>query len=55
MENSFNKQMLKRIMILSVVVAFLFSIDAVRIFEIAVIKGDEYSAKAESQQKRGRH
>ena len=50
MENSFNKQMLKRIMILSVVVAFLFSIDAVRIFEIAVIKGDEYSAKAESQQ-----
>ncbi len=50
MENGFNKQMLKRIMILSVVVAFLFSIDAVRIFEIAVIKGDEYSAKAESQQ-----
>ena len=50
MENSFNKQMLKRITILAVVIAFLFSLDAVRIFDISVIKGAEYSAKAESQQ-----
>lgn len=50
MDGNFNKQMLKRITIVAFVVAFLFTLDAFQIFNISVIKGGEYSAKAESQQ-----
>lgn len=50
MSNDFKKQGLRRIAILAVVIAFLFSIDAFRVFYISTVKGDEYSAKAESQQ-----
>lgn len=50
MANDFNKRALKRLAIVAVVIAFLFTIDAARIFYISVVKGDEYSAKAESQQ-----
>ena len=50
MSNDFKKHGLRRIAILAVVIAFLFSIDAFRVFYISTVKGDEYSAKAESQQ-----
>lgn len=50
MLNDFKKQGLRRIAILAVVIAFLFSLDAFRVFYISTVKGDEYSAKAESQQ-----
>ena len=50
MDTDFKKQMLKRIGILAFVVAFLFSLDAFRVFYISTVKGDEFSAKAESQQ-----
>lgn len=47
---SFSKDMAKRISIILAIIVFLFSLDAFRIFYISVVKGDEYSAKAESQQ-----
>ncbi len=50
MANSFKKGMLKRMLTLAIVIAFLFCLDGVRVFYITVVKGDEYSAKAESQQ-----
>lgn len=50
MAKEFKKSMLKRMLVLVVVVAFLFGVDAFRVFYITVIKGDEFSAKAESQQ-----
>lgn len=50
MENSIMKNTLKRITIISIVILFVFSLDVIRIFYIGVVKGDEYSAKAESQQ-----
>ena len=50
MSNEFKKQGLKRITILAFVIAFLFSLDAFRVFYISTVKGAEYSAKAESQQ-----
>ena len=50
MSVSFSKDMAKRISIILAIIVFLFSLDAFRIFYISVVKGDEYSAKAESQQ-----
>lgn len=46
----FKKGMIKRICILAVVVAFLFGMDAFRVFYLQMINGDELAAKAESQQ-----
>ncbi len=42
--------MKKRILILLAVVVFLFGLDAFRILYLQVVRGDELSAKAESQQ-----
>lgn len=50
MATDFKKNMHKRMIALFCVVALLFGIDAFRVLYISVIKGDEYSAKAESQQ-----
>lgn len=50
MENNIMKKTLKRIVILCIVILLVFSVDVVRIFYISVVKGDEYSAKAQSQQ-----
>jgi stage V sporulation protein D (sporulation-specific penicillin-binding protein) len=50
MEGNFKKGMLKRITILMVAIVFLFGIDAFRILYLQVARGDELSAKAESQQ-----
>ena len=44
------KVMYNRITILGIVVLFLLSLDVARIFYLQVLKGDEYAAKAESQQ-----
>ena len=46
----FNKQGIRRLAILAFIIAFLFSLDAFRVFYISTVKGDEYAAKAESQQ-----
>ena len=50
MSENFSKSLLKRVTIIAFVILFLFSFDALRVFYISVIKGSEYSAKAESQQ-----
>lgn len=50
MSENFSKNLLKRVTIIAFVILFLFSFDALRVFYISVIKGSEYSAKAESQQ-----
>jgi stage V sporulation protein D (sporulation-specific penicillin-binding protein) len=50
MAGNFKKVMLKRILIFVVVIAFLFTFDGARIFYLQFVKGDELSAKAESQQ-----
>lgn len=50
MAKEIKKDFLKRMSILLVIIAFLFTFDAFRVFYIQIIKGDEYSAKAESQQ-----
>ena len=50
MKTNFKKGMLRRILILLTVVCFLFAIDAFRILYLQVIRGDELSAKAQSQQ-----
>ena len=50
MAKEFKKNMRMRILIFVVVIAFLFSLDIVRIIYITGVKGAEYSAKAESQQ-----
>lgn len=44
------KVMNNRITILGIVVLFLLSLDVARDFYLQVLKGDEYAAKAESQQ-----
>lgn len=44
------KMMMKRILILMVAIVFLLSLDIFRVLYIQVVKGDEYSAKAQSQQ-----
>lgn len=46
----FKKGMIKRIVILAVVIAFLFGLDAFRVFYLQMVNGDELAAKAESQQ-----
>ena len=46
----FNKQGIRRLAILAFIIAFLFSLDAFRVFYISTVKGDEFAAKAESQQ-----
>ncbi len=50
MAEKFKKGMLKRMLILAVVVAFLFTIDAARMFYLQVVADDDLAAKAESQQ-----
>ena len=50
MANGMKKNMLKRILIFAVVIAFLFSFDAIRLVYLQVVQADELSAKAESQQ-----
>ena len=50
MKTNFKKGMLKRMLILAAVVVFLFGFDSFRILYLQVVKGDELSAKAESQQ-----
>ncbi len=50
MASGFKKNMLMRILVFALVIAFLFSVDIGRTFYLTVIKGDEYAAKAESQQ-----
>ena len=50
MSEMFSKDMAKRLSIILAVIVFLFSLDTARIFYISVVKGDEYAAKAESQQ-----
>lgn len=50
MATGFRKNMLKRILIFACIIALLFSVDIGRTLYITMVKGDEYSAKAESQQ-----
>lgn len=45
-----SKRMLKRILIMSVVIIFLMTTSAARIFYLQIVRGDELSEKAESQQ-----
>lgn len=47
-----NKKMLKRILVLAVVVVFLLSTNAARVFYLQVVRGEELALKAESQQMR---
>lgn len=50
MAQEIKKDLYKRVSALLIIIALLFSLDAFRVFYIEIIKGDEYSAKAESQQ-----
>lgn len=50
MSSSSKKNMVNRIFVLCVAIVFLLSVDAARIFYIQIFKGDEYAAKAQSQQ-----
>lgn len=50
MKAEFKKGMTKRILIFAFVIIFCFSIDGVRLFYLQIFKGDELSAKADSQQ-----
>lgn len=50
MSSTSKKNMVNRIFVLCVAIVFLLSIDAARIFYIQIFKGDEYAAKAQSQQ-----
>lgn len=52
MRMNIGKNMLKRLLILSLVMAFLFSINAAGVFYLQIVRGDELSQKAESQQMR---
>ena len=45
-----SKNMLKRLLILGVVIVFLLSTNAVRVLYLQVVRGEELSQKAESQQ-----
>lgn len=47
-----NKKMFKRLLILGVVIVFLLCSNAARTFYLQVVRGDELSQKAESQQMR---
>ena len=46
----FKKGFVGRIMIIGLIIAFLFTADAGRLFYIQIIKGEDYKNKAESQQ-----
>ena len=50
MSSASKKNMVNRIFVLCAAIVFLLSIDAARIFYIQIFKGDEYAAKAQSQQ-----
>lgn len=45
-----NKKMLKRVLILSVIMVFLLTSGAARVFYLTVVRGEELALKAESQQ-----
>ena len=47
-----SKKMLKRILVLAVVIIFLLSSNAVRVFYLQIIRGEELALKAENQQMR---
>lgn len=47
-----NKNMLKRLLVLGLVIVFLLSSNALRVFYLQLIRGDELAQKAESQQMR---
>ncbi|MCD7871930.1 MAG: PASTA domain-containing protein [Clostridiales bacterium] len=48
--SGFRKELAKRALIIGMIVAFLFTADAGRLFYIQIVKGAEYSDKAKSQQ-----
>lgn len=50
MSSASKKNMANRIFVLCVAMVFLLTLDIARIFYIQIFKGDEYTAKAESQQ-----
>lgn len=50
MKKNTGKNMLKRLLILSVVIIFLLSTNAARVFYLQVVRGEELSRKADSQQ-----
>ncbi len=50
MKTNSKKGMLQRILILLICLCFLFGIDAFRVLYLQVVRGDELSAKADSQQ-----
>lgn len=50
MKKNTGKNMLKRLLILSVVIVFLLCTNTVRVFYIQVVRGEELSQKAQSQQ-----
>lgn len=50
MKKNTSKNMLKRLLILSVVIIFLLCTNAARIFYLQVVRGEELSQKADSQQ-----
>lgn len=52
MKMNTGKNMLRRLLILGVVIAFLLSTNIVRIFYLQVVRGEELALKAESQQMR---
>ena len=45
-----SKRMLKRILIMSLVIIFLMTTTAVRVFYLTIVRGEELAQKAESQQ-----
>lgn len=49
-KKNYRLTMLRRIYILAIVLVFLFTLDAARIFYLQTARGDELSAKADSQQ-----
>ncbi len=52
MKANTKKNMLKRLLILSVVIIFLLSTNVARVFYLQVVRGEELAQKAESQQMR---
>lgn len=50
MKMNTNKTMLKRLVILAVVIIFLLSTNAARVFYLQLVRGEELAQKAESQQ-----
>ena len=52
MKRNTGKSMLKRLLALSAVIIFLLCSNTVRVFYLQVVRGEELSSKAESQQMR---